>query len=119
MFEYIKFNSMSNSNQLYENSQPKQGQPVQQQPQSVVIVQQAPINLFKTEPAVATCPSCQNVGATTVQTTCSCSNYLCYCWFGLCIWAIYQCCRDKGYNCKDASHYCSSCYALIATYQAC
>lgn len=74
---------------------------------------------FRVESVLATCPSCRVSSSTNVHTTVSISNVCCCLCFGPIVLIIYNLIRGKDILCCDATHYCSSCGAFLANYQAC
>lgn len=75
--------------------------------------------IFKTTSILATCDSCKTTANTTVNTKFSIVNYLLYCIADPLVWLIYMLVKGKDLNCCDATHTCSGCGSLIATYSAC
>jgi len=74
---------------------------------------------FRTESVLATCPSCRVSSSTNVHTTVSISNVCCCLCFCPVVFIIYNLVRGKDILCCDATHYCASCGAFLANYQAC
>ena len=77
------------------------------------------INEFKTNPLLATCPSCHFQGLTQVELSFNFKNYGCYVFFTPILWLIHQLYKEKDLNCNDSLHFCSSCGSQIGTYEAC
>lgn len=99
---------------------PPQGMVSNNQVQAAPINDGKPLNeLLKSRSQYVTCPHCKLGGATIVTQSCSCSNLCCCIIFTPMVWAIFQCCRQKDYNCQDAIHQCPKCNTKIYDYQAC
>ena len=74
---------------------------------------------FKTSSCSTICPFCQNQILTRVNKKCNWySCLLCYL-SGPFYWMLLQCCRNKEFNCNDATHTCPRCGNKIVEYTSC
>lgn len=121
----------------YDNNQPQQNaydqgqvhyqnphpiQPHNNNNQGVVnnqIITVISAEMFRTVPVITVCAICKVSAPTIVKTSLNCANYMYYCWFGVFYWLCFQALRNKDMTCMDATHYCSACGTMLASYSAC
>ena len=104
----MQFNNQNNNRKSVSNNQVVQ---------NVIVVND--MTNFKTNPIIATCPSCRTNGLTNVDLIFSWANYACYMYTTPLIWIIYQSCRGKDISCNNSKHYCTGCGTILAYYNAC
>jgi hypothetical protein len=73
---------------------------------------------YRSQVVFTQCPHCKVNAPTEVESGWNVKNYL-FCYYYGCYWKCLQLVRGKDWTLKDATHRCSSCQQVIATYEAC